>query len=188
MGPIQYCFGSPRETQLSVDGLPAWHYEDRPCVVLFSALMLACPAQQPLPHPNLLPAAPQHSHLCIEPGQARFPYLCSEFCPRAADISFPASSLWVRASLFSPKGSTNFHPQNSIQDIWPIPFTLSLSPFEGSEHHLTQRGDRRGAQAAGGHGYPPISTARRGGHLGPGWTYLQGTDGNKAAGPPEQRQ
>lgn len=129
MGPIQYCFGSPRETQLSVDGLPAWHYEDRPCVVLFSALMLACPAQQPLPHPNLLPAAPQHSHLCIEPGQARFPYLCSEFCPRAADISFPASSLWVRASLFSPKGSTNFHPQNSIQDLWSLSSKVALDFF-----------------------------------------------------------
>ena len=78
--------------------------------------------------------------------------------------------------------------KTALPAIWPVPFTLSLSPFEGSEHHLAQRGDRRGAQAAGGHGYPPVSTARRGGHLGPGWTYLQRTDGNKAAGPPEQRQ
>lgn len=70
----------------------------------------------------------------------------------------------------------------------PVPFTLSLSPFEGSEHRLAQREDRKEAQAAGGHGYPPVSTARRGGHLGPGRTCLQGPDGNTAARSPEQRQ
>lgn len=103
--------------------------EDRPCVVLFSALMLACPAQQPPPHPNLLPAAPQHSDLCIEPGQEKSLYLCSEFCPRAPDISFSASSLWVRASLFSSSGGTNFHTQNSIQDLWSLSSKVALDFF-----------------------------------------------------------
>ena len=36
--------------------------------------------------------------------------------------------------------------------------------------------------------HSPTSTARRGGYPGPGRTYLQGTDGYKAAGHPEQRQ
>lgn len=94
--------------------------------------------------------------------------------------------------LIRPSQSLGFFSfpgkKTAIPATWPIPFTLSLSPFEGSEHRLAQRGDGRGTQAAGGHGYPPVSTARRGGHLGPGRTYLQGTDGHKATRPPEQRQ
>ena len=100
---------------------PVWCFSQLWC--WHALLSSPCPTQTCFQLP------PQHFHLCTEPGQARFPYLCSEFCPRAADISFPASSLWVRASLFSPKGSTNFHPQNSIQDLWSLSSKVALDFF-----------------------------------------------------------
>lgn len=116
------------------------------------ALMLTCPVVparlSPTPPASfLLPL--QHSSLCVEPGQAAFPQLCSEFSSGAPGIlSF--QQVWVRTPYSAPMGIPTSTLRAALGNLWSrstqkvLDFFPAHQPTSSLQQAQPMRGTVRG--------------------------------------------